>query len=119
MGYIKHEAVVVTSFRAAELERVCEHFRQQMPEGFKQLLVGPIRPVVNGDATYFLAPDGSKEGWQDSETGDALRADFIAALKDERDLFPDIVHISYGGDHGHEIGTRVEFTTDFEPSEAP
>ena len=61
---------------------------------------------VNGMVTVILAPDGSKEGWSDSDTGDRLREEFIEYLGTynyEDDSSPwDWVEVEYG-----EYGQKV------------
>ncbi len=38
---------------------------------------------INGYSTIILVPDGSKEGWDDSDKGDSLRGKFIARLRED------------------------------------
>jgi hypothetical protein len=108
MGYIQHDAVLVTVSGYAtrgELMPDVDTFRASMPDQFARLVVGPIPAVVNGDVTYLFAPDGSKEGWSTSDDGDAWRARFAAlfAFTYEDGSGPfDVVHISYGGDYRYE-----------------
>jgi len=48
-------------------------------------LVSPVvGGLVNGERSFFIAPDGSKEGWPESDLGDDLRASFIAYLRSKR-----------------------------------
>lgn len=42
-------------------------------------LLGPVRGV-NGQVTFFLAPDGSKEYWETSDRFDAWRSILISAV---------------------------------------
>ena len=39
---------------------------------------------VNGIKSFFVAPDGSKEGWDAAEIGDAKRNEFIKWLETGR-----------------------------------
>lgn len=118
MGYIAHDAVIVTvagyvKDRQSEPQLPdVEAFRRSLPEEWRRLVVGPIRAVVNGDFTYFFAPDGSKEWWATSDEGDRYRQQFI-------DLFSwtygdgsgpfDVVAVRFGGDFGSEVGVRVTY----------
>jgi hypothetical protein len=112
MGYMKHEAVIVTTwFGRDEPMPDMDAFRASIPEPFRPLVVGPVLSVTNGYYTYALLPDGSKEGWDDSDIGDAVREAFL-------DLFPERysdgssrhcwVHVAFGRDHRCEVGDTVE-----------
>ena len=58
--------------------------------------------MVNGSRSFLVAPDGSKEGWLESATGDAMRSEFVAYLRSlayEDGSTPlSWVELSYGGD---------------------
>lgn len=74
MGYIKHNAIVVTAYNAERavtaLGKACEIFPPKM--------VSPLMiSLVNEYYTFFIAPDGSKEGWDTSDEGDEQRRQFI------------------------------------------
>ena len=72
MGYIRHHAIVVTSWSG---EIVTAHVRAITIFGSKQ--VSRLLPeVINGFQSFLVGPDGSKEGWEDSDDGDALRRMF-------------------------------------------
>lgn len=80
MGTMIHHAIVVTSWgdyteRArAEAIRCCgdEHVSAMMPR------------LLNDYSSFLVAPDGSKEGWPDSDQGEARRATFVAWLHRQR-----------------------------------
>lgn len=118
MGYIAHDAVIVTVSGYVKDRTVdpvmpdIEGFRESMPAAFRHLLVGPIPTVTNGDFSYVLLPDGSKEGWRDSDTGDEWRLRFIAlfswSYEDGSTPF-DTVAVRFGGDFGSEVGARVTY----------
>lgn len=47
-----------------------------------QRLVSPlVQSVTNGYYSFFIAPDGSKEGWDTSDKGDKVRDKFEEWLK--------------------------------------
>ncbi len=50
---------------------------------------------INVYRTFFLAPDGSKEGWAESDAGDALRNDVMMWLKRD-DFYCDWCEIAMG-----------------------
>jgi len=76
MGYIKNNAIVVTGTYDDYIERA--HIKAS--EIFEW--VSQISPVgVNGSRSFFIPPDGSKEGWSESHMGDVNRCNFIEWLR--------------------------------------
>lgn len=72
MGWIRHHGIVVTTWDRAILERA----HKVASESF-----GTVTPIVessiNSFYTFLVGPDGSKEGWPDSEMGNTKRDAFI------------------------------------------
>ncbi len=96
MGYIKHDAILVTVYADiidAEPPDI-DAFRASLPREWRHLVVGPLPSVISGYASYAFLPDGSKEGWPTSEDGDRYRGRFVALFDDAAD----IVHLRFGGD---------------------
>lgn len=80
MGFIlKHDAIVVTSCMDEWIDRAAAMAREL---GLQVL--GPSGPLINGYRTFLVCPDGSKEGWVDSDTGDAKREAFLRYLDSVR-----------------------------------
>ena len=84
MSYPRHNAVVVvasavvfSSLFSDLTPPDVDGFRASLPEQWRPLVVGPIPSVINGYVTYLFAPDGSGEGWEDSDDGDRYRHQFI------------------------------------------
>ena len=111
MGYLKHHTIVVTGWqddkvteaRAKAVEIFDEAFTgYPMGESVGEILVSPIiNGMVNGQSSFFIAPDGSKEGWTPSNMGNNAREVLIKWLKESResdDHYLDYVEISFGGD---------------------
>lgn len=80
MGYICHHAIIVTGWSEeainaahAEAERIFFSVSDILP-GY-----------VNGYHTFLIPPDGSKEGWAESDQGDVRRGEFIGWLNRQRD----------------------------------
>lgn len=98
VGYIAHHTIVVTggardvaAARAVGLALFAESAAR----------VSEVTDVaVNGTASFFVAPDGSKEWWADSDRCDCLRAEFIAVLRREFNTAVDWVEVRFGGDDG-------------------
>lgn len=104
MGYIRHDAVLVTVAGYMEgkpdMPDVAA-FRQSLPESWRPLVIGPVKTVANGDLNFAFLADGSKEGWSDSDDGDEYRFKFIelfgAAYGDGSSPFS-VAQVRYGGD---------------------
>jgi hypothetical protein len=92
MGYIRHHAIVVTSWKKELLE---EAHAKAVELGMSVSDV--TAEVTNGYRSFFVAPDGSKEGWGTSDRGDENRTALIEWFKDKAGYL-DWVEVSYGGD---------------------
>lgn len=107
MGYMRHTALLVMTSRDLEREdvgqRVAE-FRESMEPRFRPLLVGPIPSVVNNYAIYAFLPDGSKEGWTDSDKGDQYRLAFRALFAQEH---AETCEVDFGGDDLRTVTAQV------------
>ena len=84
MGWHRHHAIVVTSFNQDSIEWAWD----QAHEIFQEGRIAPITDIteagVNDYRSFLIAPDGSKEGWNDSETADIARNVFITWLESKR-----------------------------------
>lgn len=79
MGYNRHHAIIVTGFDAPTVEKA--HDRAST----LAMSVGPLeRAPSNSWWSFCIFTDGSKEGWGESDRGDAQRAEFIAYLDSMR-----------------------------------
>ena len=99
MGYMRHHAIVVTSWNKPLLARA----RVQARSLFSA--VSPmIESPVNGYHSFFVPPDGSKEGWEESKRGDRQRREFVRWLDGERheddSSSLDWIEIQYGDEDG-------------------
>lgn len=94
MGYFRHDAIAVTSFNEPDVKKA--HAKAEEIG----LSVTPISAVVvNGYCSFMICPDGSKEGWSESNEGNEQRAAWIDWAKTEgQSLCLDWIHISFGGD---------------------
>lgn len=84
MGYIRHHAIVVTGRHKWDhdptLPSIIEARAAAVELGCR-LVTEVVGPGVNGTSSFLVAPDGSKEGWKDSDDGDAARDAFIAWMR--------------------------------------
>jgi hypothetical protein len=111
MGYIKHHAIIVTGWRDEELKEAQQKAKEIFEKNFEsdpyekplagKLVSDIIQGIVNGYSSFFIAPDGSKEGWAISNNADAARKEFINWLR-ETDTYLDYVEIVFGGDDEYE-----------------
>lgn len=109
MGYIKHNAIVVTGSRwrepyhpgeATEIDDAHAVATAIFPEGHVSEVLGP---VTNSTFSFFVAPDGSKEGWDGSNEGDERRDEFVRWLDEangEHGGWFEWVEVWYGNDDG-------------------
>lgn len=95
MGYIRHHAMIITD---CDLERIKDihRFAELCSLNPTSIMESP----VNGYGTFFIPPDGSKEGWEPSNEGDEERKRFKQFIR-KRHPYCDWTEISYGGDDGH------------------
>lgn len=105
MGYDVHHAILVTTF--AKLRAIDAHVKAF--EIFDHALVSPMSTaIVNDWHSFAIFPDGSKDGWADSDTGDKRRVEFVAWLEsqryEDRSSPYDWVEVQYGDDNGE---TRI------------
>ncbi len=97
MGRICHHTLVVTS-----LDERIEPLHSKAVEIFGDTVSAIVNSGTNGYRSFFVAPDGSKEGWDLSVNGDRRRQEFIAWLTQQIEDDPwaplNWVEIQYGDD---------------------
>lgn len=110
MGYIKHHTIIVTDWNDD-----IKITHQKAVEIFGQL-VSPIIPgLVNNQASFFVAPDGSKEGWLDSDKCNDNRDKFITYMLSEgRGDFAEVI---FGGDDDIESVLRSRWKNDVDETQ--
>lgn len=92
MGHIRHDAIVVTHWDEDRLRRA-----QQKAAELGLPVTSSVNSNMNGYHSFLIAPDGSKEDWEDSRKGDEARDVWCHWVRKEG-LGCDWVHVSYGGD---------------------
>lgn len=80
MGYIRHHSIVITSWNKSLLGIVHEKAKQIFETGVSEI----VKSKVNEFDSFFIAPDGSKEGWAESNIGNKNRADIIAFIEAQK-----------------------------------
>ena len=104
MGTMAHHLLVVTADGYVldyPFMPDIEEFRASLPQEWAALVVGPFTGMVNHTLTWMFLPDGSKEGWPESDAGDIYRqrfADLFAIQYEEDGSTPfDVALVQYGG----------------------
>lgn len=97
MGYIAHHTIVVTSCIKGSINIA----HREAVKIFGTGVSGIVGPLVNATESFFIAPDGSKEGWEQGDIGDTCRDNFIEWLEIdavEHGLWLDWIEVKFGGD---------------------
>ncbi len=106
MGTIKHHAIIVTGFDKEAINTV----RNKAVELFTienydisdhSNLISNIVFGMNGYMSFFIGPDGSKEGWNDSDFCDNARIEFTKWMDDQKETYCDYIEINFGGDNNN------------------
>jgi len=91
MGVIRHHAMVIT---------FCDELEVKQIRKFAKEIGCSVTKVKESTAnTYYsfaILPDGSKEGWDESNDGDERRAKVIEYLQ-EKNKTIDWVEVEFGG----------------------
>lgn len=96
MGYIRHHTIVCTAWSPEDI--AAAYVEALVIFDDTRACVSQITPEgMNGQRSFFVAPDGSKEGWEESAKGDAARARFIKWLRSAKG-YVDFVEVEFGGD---------------------
>ena len=97
---MRHHTIVVCSWNEQLLSSI--HF--EAVTIFNEQASNIVKSKMNGYYSFFVAPDGSKEGWEDSDEGNKKRDEFIKYLKTHKyeDGSSSIswVEIQFGDDEG-------------------
>jgi len=89
MWYMKHHAIVVTGLDQDKLKEARKKIIGEAIEtgiatketiDLRCLVSKIVMSFSNGYGSFFIAPDGSKEGWATSDDGDSLRDKAIKIL---------------------------------------
>ena len=129
MGYMSHNAIIVTSWDEDALQeahrKALELFESGESAGARgdsldlghRMVTAPTGMTTNLYRSFLIAPDGSKEGWVTSEHYNEMREAFKAHLREMllRDKFTDWVEVQFGNDDNinkivdaHDMGTQEQ-----------
>lgn len=107
MGYMRHHAILVT---ASQDSGRINTAHAKAVEICGELVSPIIKSAINCYGSFFVAPDGSKEGWANSNNGDIRRDAFVEWLNRQRwsdgSTSYSWAEVQYGDDEGESIITR-------------
>jgi hypothetical protein len=88
MGYMRNHLIIVSSHSEDKVNNVrlkaLEIFKDTWNTRFSQMVGNVVASPLNGESSFVIFPDGSKEGWEDSDIGDNYRADFISYVEGQK-----------------------------------
>lgn len=108
MGYIKHNAIICTTWKkedATEAQAMAKKLLSENESNGAGLVSELVEYAANVGYSFFIAPDGSKEGWEPSCNFDESRNKFLNWL-DESDNYCEYVEVCFGGDDEHDTIER-------------
>lgn len=79
MGYVTHNAIIVTSFNRGVLVKA-----RYKAKRIGLQCTSIVESNVNKYGSFLVSTDGSKSGWDESDNGDTRRAEFRAWLAEQR-----------------------------------
>jgi hypothetical protein len=91
MGYVRHNAIIATAWQEGAAEALVAYAAGIGADA----IAGP--EVINGYRTVVVVPDGSKEGWSNSNEGDERRQKIRAWLESEK-YYWEWAEVAYGDD---------------------
>lgn len=97
MGTIHNHAVIATTWSQEEFLKVRE-WADKLDPCWRRLFLFSNKNI-NDSMTVVMVPDGSKEGWKDSDFGDRLRSEFLthlSKLNSEGFTSWDFLEVEYG-----------------------
>lgn len=94
MGYVKHNALIVTS---GDRDILTKAHKQAMRK-FGKYTTPIVKKGWNAYRSFMIAPDGSKEGWQTSQKYERRRKKYFKWLKQNCENSLDAIEVRYGGD---------------------
>lgn len=59
MGYVKHNSIIVTDYKDDRIITIHKKARKMFGVHVSDIVASEL----NGYCSFFIAPDGSKEGW--------------------------------------------------------
>lgn len=111
MGTMSYDAVIISGDyervqKAREIViEIAQHIQSRAEltrgEDWTSLVTPVAHGMVNGEASFLIGPDGSKEWWDLSDAGDVFRREVVAQLEASK-LWLSVVEVRWG-----ELGDRL------------
>lgn len=99
MGYIRKHAIIVTAFDAIDAtvarQKAIGIFKNEegcIGDKFGRMISDIMQAPINDEYTFFIGPDGSKEGWDTSDKADAMRNEFTSWLNKNGYSFAEVMY---------------------------
>lgn len=92
MGNVRHSAIVATAWQQAAVDALTQYAQSI---GARPLVSSE---VTNGYITVCIPPDGSQEGWEESDAGDVRRASIRQWIAEHPDFYFEWCEVAYGSD---------------------
>ncbi len=110
MGTIRHHAMCVTAHQSEHADQAFAEVHKKAIELFGEMTTGATASAINGYQSFFIAPDGSNEGWDISDDYDAKRREFAVFIRsfayyDGSNVIR-FVDVFYGDDEGEAAAVR-------------
>jgi hypothetical protein len=119
MAYTKHHTIIVTGHQDEKIKEAYQKAKEVFEKNFEsephkkpfasRLVSEIIQGLINDQSSFFIAPDGSKEGRVTSDNGDNARKEFLDWLKKDEN-YCDYVEVIFGGDDEQERIIRSKDT---------
>lgn len=95
MGYIRHHGIAITGWKDEHIKQAHKVALKVFGDNVTEIL----SEQTNGYKSFFIGPDGSKEGWDESDSNDEKRAIFITWVSNSK-LYVKYCEFFYGDDEG-------------------
>ena len=95
MGYMSDHAILLSHWDIERLEKAHDAAIRIFGEDKVSPIMGPY---INGHVSFFIPPDGSKEGWQESAEGDENRAEFKVWLRSGHVEYVQWIEVQFADD---------------------
>lgn len=116
VGSALHHALIVTASDEATIRAAHDHARTLLDlrvvsvNSAADMLTPVLHTYLNGYCSFALLPDGSQEGYEDSDEGDRVRDELVMWLEAQRDEESssrfDWVEVAYGSEDEPSRATR-------------
>lgn len=97
MDYMAHHAIILTSFSVGHINQA---YAKAMAIFDSNMVSNIITGIINTQYTFMIGPDGSEEGWEESDSHDNKREEFKEWLLNQN-LFTQWAEVLIMDDDGY------------------